>query len=86
MPVILESENEWRAALYQDARPEIGGIDIGFDLNHLIEEVYVGPRAEDFFYDAVKSVMERYQLEKPLQRSALLKALPRAKAGTDLQE
>jgi hypothetical protein len=78
-----EYEKEWRAALYQDLRPEISGIDIEFDLKQLISAVYVGPRAEEFFYDAVASVMDKFQLQKPLERSALLRVPEEKEAATD---
>jgi len=67
-----EYENEWRAALFQDHRPEIAGVHIVFDLEELISAVFVGPRAEDFFVDAVTSIMDKFLLEKPLERSVLL--------------
>jgi hypothetical protein len=35
----FEYEREWRAALYQDPRPEIPGCDIEFDLEQLISAV-----------------------------------------------
>ncbi len=65
-------EHEWRALLYQDARPEVAGIDVDFDLGELISEVFVGPRAEAFIVDAVESIMEKFQLRKPCKRSDLL--------------
>jgi len=65
-------ENEWRAVLYQDARPDIVGVHEKFALDELITAVYVGPRAEGFVVDAVSSVMEKFQLQKPLNRSLLL--------------
>jgi Protein of unknown function (DUF2971) len=64
-------ENEWRAALYQDDRPE-RGVGINFDLVALINGIYVGPRAESLFFDVVASIMEKFSLSKPLQRSTLL--------------
>jgi hypothetical protein len=69
-----EYETEWRAALYQDARPETG-VAINFDLEELISAVYLGPRVEDFVFDAVLSMMDKFGLRKPLQRSVLLTRL-----------
>lgn len=66
-------ENEWRAALYQDQRPQIEGIQVLFDLDQLISSVYVGPRAEAFIGDVVSSVMDKFLLRKPLERSVLLR-------------
>jgi hypothetical protein len=67
-------EDEWRAVLYQDLRPDVPGVEIPFDLEQLISAVYVGPRAEDFFLDALSSIMDKFALRKPVQRSALLSA------------
>ena len=66
-----EHERESRAALYQDPRPE-AGIGIEFDLDKLIGAVYVGPRSEPFFLDVVESIMNKFGLSKPLDRSPLL--------------
>jgi hypothetical protein len=73
-------ENEWRAALYQDHRPDIGGINQRFDLEQLISAVYVGPRAEDFFFDVVSSIMDKFLLGKPLERSLLLSSPKKRKS------
>jgi hypothetical protein len=73
-------EEEWRAALYQVHRPEIRGVSIPFDLEELISAVYVGPRAEDFFFDAVSSIMDKFLLRKPLERSVLLRPLKKETA------
>jgi hypothetical protein len=67
----FEHEREWRAALYQDARPE-AGCGIECDLDELIGAVYIGPRSEDFFFEVVAAVMEKFALKKPLEHSALL--------------
>jgi hypothetical protein len=73
-------ENEWRAALYQNYRPD-KGVDIDFDLHELISAVYVGPRSEPYFLDVVRSIMEKFEIEKPLERSQL--SCPRKK-GTPI--
>ena len=77
-----EYEREWRAALYQDLRPECPGCNIEFDLNELISAVYTGPRAEDFLFDVVGTVMEKFGLTKPLERSGLLQPPERTTAAT----
>jgi hypothetical protein len=77
-----EYEREWRAALYQDVRPECSGCDIEFDLNELISAVYLGPRADDFLFGVVGSVMEKFELTKPLERSGLLQPPERTTAAT----
>jgi hypothetical protein len=66
-----EYEKEWRAVLYQDSRPE-AGVDVNFDLDTLIDAVWVGPRSEPFFLDVVSSIMNKFGLSKPLDRSRLL--------------
>ena len=77
-----EYEREWRAALYQDPRPECTGCTIEFDLNELISAVYIGPRADEFLFGVVDSVMEKFELTKPLERSGLLQPPERTKATT----
>jgi hypothetical protein len=74
-----EYEREWRAALYQDLRAECSGCSIEFDLNELISAVYIGPRADEFLFEAVKSVMEKFELTKPLERSGLLQVPEKTK-------
>ena len=66
-----EYENEWRAAVYQDSQPENGFYTV-FDLEQLISAIYVGPRAEKFFLDAVSSILDKFLLKKQLDRSDLL--------------
>ena len=74
----FEYEREWRAALYQDLRPE-PGVNVDFDLNELLDEVVVGPRAEPFLEDALNAVAEKFGIKKGLRRSTLL--LPPARPG-----
>jgi hypothetical protein len=76
----FDYENEWRAALYQDSRPGVAGIHVPFDLDNLINEVYIGPRAEEFLFEAVSSIMDKFRLQKPLTRSSLLSE-PRTKTA-----
>jgi hypothetical protein len=76
-----EYENEWRAALYQDPRPDTHGVLVDFDLQELITAVYVSPRAEEFFFDTVSSIMDKFPLRKTLNRSVLLSPPSRAGAS-----
>jgi hypothetical protein len=69
----FEYEREWRAALFQEGRPE-PGCNIEFDLNELISAVYVGPRSDNLLFDVVGSVLEKYEMNKPLDRSGLLRS------------
>lgn len=68
----FEYEREWRAALFKEKRPE-PGCNIEFDLNELISAIYVGPRADSLLFDVVDSVLEKFDLTKPLERSGLLR-------------
>jgi hypothetical protein len=77
-----EYEREWRAALFQDVRPECSGCNIEFDLNELIRAVYLGPRADNFLFDVVGAVMQKFELTKPLERSGLLQPPERTTAVT----
>ncbi|MEO8049442.1 MAG: hypothetical protein ABI833_03415 [Acidobacteriota bacterium] len=77
-----EHEAEWRAALYQDSRPDIDGVHVVFDLEQLITAVYVSPRAEEFFFEAVSSLMSKFFLQKLLDRSALLSPPRKDTAGS----
>ena len=65
-------EDEWRAVIYQDFRPEVWGVQIPADLEQMISAVYVAPRAEEFFVEVMSSVMDKFDLRKPLVQSALL--------------
>ena len=53
--------------------PEIGDVGLYFeaDLSCLIEEVVVAPYAEDWFFELVRAVATRYQLDAPVSRSSL---------------
>jgi hypothetical protein len=59
--------------LYQDDQgSEVPGCSIDFDLDELVDEVFVGPRSEPFFLEAVSSLMQKFGLARPLKRSELL--------------
>jgi hypothetical protein len=48
-------------------------VGIKFDLNKLIEKVYVCPFAEEWFEELVISVTEKYGLNKTIKRSDMKK-------------
>jgi hypothetical protein len=73
-----EAETEWRAAGYQPPAQLSCGLDIDCDLDKLIDEVYVGPRAELFVYAVVREVTDKYRLQKPVKHSSLLKGPARS--------
>jgi hypothetical protein len=79
--ICFEHEGEWRGALFQDGRDD-PGCNIDFDLDGLISAVYVGPRADGFFFDVVASVMEKFELTKPLEKSGLLQPPQRSVCTT----
>jgi len=79
---VMSTSGSGRAALYQDLCPECTGCTIEFDLNELISAVYIGLRADEFLFGVVDLEMEKFELTKPLERSALLQPPERTKAAT----
>lgn len=65
-------EREWRAALFGDSDKECIGYEIEFDLEELVSEVCVGPRAEPHVLNGVQAVLGKFGLRKPVTQSALL--------------
>jgi len=65
-------EQEWRAALIQDRRPEVRGIDVEVDLAVLINQVFVGPKTNELEMDAVRAVMAWGGISGTPVRSTLL--------------
>jgi hypothetical protein len=47
------------------------GIDISCDIRNIIEKIYVSPTTQMWFYDLVKSISDRYLLDKPIIKSDL---------------
>jgi hypothetical protein len=78
----FQYEQEWRALLCQDEEREEAGIDVVFDLDDLISEICVGPRADVFLVETVKSIMDTFKLTKPCKRSDLLGPPRREEAPT----
>jgi hypothetical protein len=75
----FDHENEWRALLYQDRR-DISGVNEPFDVDVLVSDVYLGPRASQLDFDVATAVMERFGLRSALRRSELLTG-PRSDAA-----
>jgi hypothetical protein len=67
-----EYEQEWRAAIYQDLRADVCGLDISFDIDGLIEGVIVGPTAGDVEVKAVAALTVRAGLSCAPRKSTLL--------------
>ena len=49
------------------------GIEKAVDLEKLISAVYISPYAPKWFEDVVRDVMQKYELNKPLYYSEMLK-------------
>lgn len=67
----FEYENEVRAIIKRHNIME-KGIYISVDIDRLIDKIYVSPYAQDWFVDVVKSVVEKYKIEKPVLHSQML--------------
>jgi hypothetical protein len=74
-------EQEWRAAIYQDRRPKVVGLDIPVDLAGLVSDVYVGPKATALDVNAVAAVMKNAGLEGKPHKSLLLAAPKKVSSG-----
>lgn len=57
--------------VYKDAGSSKTGLPIAVDLDMLIEKVYVSPSAPVWFTELVRSVMEKYGLNKSVEQSKL---------------
>ena len=58
----------------QDAkfeRNEITGLPIEINLSDFLDKVVISPEAEDWFVSLVKSVLRRYRVEVPVEKSEL---------------
>lgn len=73
-------EQEWRAAIYQDADAKIFGLDEQFDLTELIAEVYVGPKATTLEVAAVGNLMKNGGVAGKPIKSQLLAAPKKARS------
>jgi hypothetical protein len=58
----FEHERVWAPPSTKMHGQIVKGCNINFDLNELIGAVYVGPRADRFFFEVVGSVMEKFEL------------------------
>jgi len=76
-------EREWRCVLYQDARTDVQGVDITCDLERLVTDVVIGPKAANYFKGVVEELMERFGLKKPVSASRLLNSPSVSARGLD---
>lgn len=78
----FEHEKELRAVflaydITRDGLPNLSkplsqdGIGVPVDLDKLIANIYVAPTSPKWFYELVKSVTRKYELNKPVLQSAL---------------
>ena len=67
----FEHEREVRAILH-DFKQIGAGIAVPVDVETLIERIYISPYAPKWFEDVLRSVMEKYSIDKPLVRSDML--------------
>lgn len=49
----------------------VNGIDVPINLNILIEKIYVSPVSQRWFYNLIKSIVNKYELEKEVSLSEL---------------
>lgn len=62
----FEHEREVRAEIFDFRNPNLRGLNIDVSLESLIDAVYVSPTAPSWFYEIVKDVMRKYELDKPV--------------------
>ena len=79
----FEFESEVRALILEDpgtvsgpngtdfAEPVALGLEAAVDLRRLIEAIHVAPTAPDWFAELVRTVVSRYQLDRPVVQSSL---------------
>lgn len=53
-----------------DKKP-ITGKSLNVDIENLIEQIYVAPTSPEWFFNLTKKMLDRYGLNKPVQRSSL---------------
>lgn len=64
-------ENEVRAVIQHEYEIDGFGKLIPTDLDKLIDMIYVAPTAPKWFFEIVKDVLDKYNLDKPISESAL---------------
>ena len=66
-------ENESEVSAIIKSHQAHSGIEKAVDLEKLISAVYISPYAPKWFEDVVRDVMQKYELNKPLYYSEMLK-------------
>lgn len=65
-------EKEVRCVIrHRDLKNLPTGIYIPIDLNRLIENIYISPTSQPWFYDVVKNIVDKYDLKKNVLQSTL---------------
>jgi hypothetical protein len=81
----FEHERELRAMIFSDVTDEVGkviespseyGLSVKADLNTLIDEIYVSPTAAAWFFQLVRNLAQKYELDKPVIQSSLKSEKP----------
>jgi hypothetical protein len=71
----FEHEAEIRAIVISKAggpfAPNENGLDIKVDLDALIDDLYVGPNSPDWFFDLVKSMANKFGMNRKIVRTSL---------------
>jgi hypothetical protein len=63
--ISFEHEQELRAVTFQSQLTDLGKY-VSVDLGILIEKIYVAPKAPRYFEDGIKSIAERFNIDKEL--------------------
>lgn len=58
-------EHDWTKAEVEE------GVYINVDISILIDELFVAPHAPNWYYDLIKNLCSKYQLDKPITKSRL---------------
>lgn len=69
----FEYENEVRA-LIAHTEYDLAGLPVPVDLEKLIENIYVSPYAPPWYFDVVKSVLDKFEVHKKLKCSVIRQA------------
>jgi hypothetical protein len=72
-PLVKPGQDQtWENALENFAEGTPPGLEVPFDFQQLITEVWVGPREKQWIYILVKQIMKRYGLPQQVVASCLL--------------
>lgn len=69
--IILNVWKNYEKRIFDDSYLERKGEYIPIDLNILIENIYVAPQTPDWIFDLIKSISNKYSLDKPILPSLI---------------